>query len=249
MVRRIATLIVSSCMIVGFGFVQFHSSFGQDAAKKDAPQKAAPAQKEASPSPATKTAEPAKTKEAPQPTEAPLPPIPKEVQEKMAAAQRAVAELIVAAEDAGLVETSIDPPPILDILISGRALDGRLLKNTAAKKPYGLSPEVFCAWFTGYTVPGYETIDRMKDIRIVNPSAGLKDSYDQRAAIMRNLIAEIRKSKPAAKPATPAPKPADTKPATPAATPTPAPTTPPAAKPAAPAAKPAEAKPAAATKK
>ncbi len=48
------------------------------------------------------------------------------------------------------METSIDPPPILDILITGRATDLRTLKNTTAKKPYAVSPEVFGAWFTGY---------------------------------------------------------------------------------------------------
>ena len=58
-----------------------------------------------------------------------MPPIPKEVEAKLEVARKAVAEVIVAAQDAGLVETSIDPPPILDILITGRAIDTRSLKN------------------------------------------------------------------------------------------------------------------------
>jgi hypothetical protein len=134
------------------------------------------------------------------------------VQAKIDAARKAVAEAIVAAQDAGLVETSIDPPPILDILITGRATDARTLKNSVAKKPYSVSPEVFCAWFTGYGT--LEGIDYVHDVRIINPSAGLKQWYDQRAGILRNSIAEVRKAKgpaPAAKPAET--KPAETKPA------------------------------------
>ena len=106
-----------------------------------------------------------------------------------------MAEAIVAAQDAGLIESSIDPPPILDILITSRVTDLRTLKNTTAKKPYAVSPEVFGAWFTGYgTLEGF---DYVHDVRIVNPSAGLKQWYDQRAAILRNAIAEVRKTKPA----------------------------------------------------
>ena len=81
----------------------------------------------------------------PKAVEPPLPPIPPEVQAKIDAARKAVAEAIVAAQDAGLIETSIDPPPILDILITGRVTDARTLKGA---KPYGMSPEVFGAWFT-----------------------------------------------------------------------------------------------------
>jgi cell division septation protein DedD len=236
-VRRIVTLMVSFCVVLGFGIMQVYPTFGQDPTKKDAaPAKSDAAQKEAAKPDAPKSAEPAKTpakeatpakeKEAPQATEPPLPPIPKEVQAKIDAARRAVAEAIVAAQDAGLVETSIDPPPILDILITGRATDARLLKNASAKKPYGLSPEVMCAWFTGYAAPGFENIDYVHDVRIVHPSQGLKSYFDQRAAFLRNEIDAVRKAKgtsapkPAdTKPAEPkpaAPKPADTKPATPA---------------------------------
>ena len=84
-------------------------------------------------------------KEPEKAVEAPPPAIPKEVEEKLEKARRAVAEAIVAAQDAGLVETSIDPPPILDILIKGYAIDARTLKNPAAKKTYwAVTPEVFC---------------------------------------------------------------------------------------------------------
>ena len=51
-----------------------------------------------------------------------------------------MAEAIVAAQDAGLVETSIDPPPILDILITGRATDLRTLKNTTAQEAVRRQP-------------------------------------------------------------------------------------------------------------
>jgi hypothetical protein len=216
-VRRIVMSILSFGVVLGLGIMQLHASFGQDQKKEAAPaksggtEKAAPPAKEPSKPAAPaqeKKEEKAKEKEAPsQATEAPLPAIPKEVQEKLEAARKAVAEAIVAAQDAGLVETSIDPPPILDILITGRATDARILKNASAKKPYGLSPEVFAAWYTGFNASGFDNIDLAKDIRIVNPSAGLKSFFDQRAAILRNAIAEVRKAK--GQPATT--KPAETK--------------------------------------
>jgi hypothetical protein len=224
-VRRLVTLTLSLCLVLGFGILQVRSSFGQaeakkaaqapqaDTAKKDAAKPDATQKEPAKPAqPATKEAPKAAeaAKEAPKATEPPLPPIPPEVQAKLEAARKAVAEAIVAAQDAGLVETSIDPPPILDILIDGRATDARTLKNTAAKKPYPVSPEVFAAWFTGYGT--LEGIDYVHDVRIVNPSAGLKQWYDKRASILRNQIAEIRKAK--GQSATP--KPAETKKAEPA---------------------------------
>ena len=214
MVRRFVTLTLSFCLVLGVGILQVHSSFAQGEAKKEAqPPKSETAQKEAAKEaakPATtkseppKGAEPAK-KEAPKAAEPALPSIPPEVQAKLDAARRAVAEAIVAAQDAGLVETSIDPPPILDILITGRAIDARTLKNTAAKKPYGVSPEVMCAWFTGYGK--LEGVDYVHDVRITNPSAGLKQWYDQRAAILRQYIEEVRKAKGPG----PSPKPEATK--------------------------------------
>jgi hypothetical protein len=214
-VRRIVMSIMSFGVVLGLGIMQLHPSFGQEPKKDAAPAKSETAVKEAGTQkpaepakPQEKAGEPAKPqekakeKEAPQATEPPLPPIPKEVQDKLEAARRADAEAIVAAQDAGLVETSIDPPPILDILITGRATDARILKNPSSKKPYGLSPEVFAAWFTNYAAPGFDGIDYAKDVRIVHPSAGLKAFFDQRALIMRNAIAEVRKAK--GQPATPA---------------------------------------------
>src|SRR5262249_61767790 len=88
-------------------------------AKKDDPPKP-DAKKDEAPKPEAKKAE--------APPAAALPPIPPEVEAKLEAARRAVAEAIVAAQDAGLVQTTIDPPPILDILVTGRATDRQPLK-------------------------------------------------------------------------------------------------------------------------
>ncbi len=114
------------------------------------PQDRAAKKEEAKGEPAKK--EEAAKKEPEKAVEAPPPTVPKEVEEKLEKARRAVAEAIVAAQDAGLVDTSIDPPPILDILIKGYAIDAKTLKNPAAKKTYwAVTPEVFCGWFTGYS--------------------------------------------------------------------------------------------------
>jgi hypothetical protein len=225
-VRRIVTLIVTFSAVLGLGVIQVQPTLAQETKKASAPAATTtPAKPDAAQKPAetksadtksadAKSADTAKAKEAPQATEAPLPPIPKEVEEKLAAARKAVAELIVAAQDAGLVETSIDPPPILDILITGRATDARTLKNPAKKKPYyGVSPEVFAAWFTGYQAPGFENIDHVKEVRIIYPSDGLKAYFDQRAVILREAIAEVRKAKGPAPAVKPAEKKAETKPA------------------------------------
>jgi hypothetical protein len=214
-VRRFVKLAVSCCLVLATGAIWVGPLFAQADVKKDAqPPKAEapPAAKEAVKTDSTKT-EPAKKDEsakteASKVAEAPLPPIPPEVQAKIDAARRAVAEAIVAAQDAGLVETSIDPPPILEILITGRATDLRTLKNTTAKKPYAVSPEVMCAWFTGYGK--LEGINYTDDVRIINPSAGLKQWYDTRARILEQYIQEIRKAKGPA-PKKDEAKPADTK--------------------------------------
>jgi hypothetical protein len=153
-------------------------------AKKEEAKKEEPAKEEAK-------KEEAKAPEAP--AELPPPTVPPEVEEKLEAARRAVAEAIVAAQDAGLVDSSIDPPPILDILIKGYAVDARTLKNTAGKKPYPVSPEVFGAWFTGFGKT--EGVNYQTDVRIMNPSAGLKDWYNQRAAILNRHIEAVRKAK------------------------------------------------------
>jgi hypothetical protein len=85
-----------------------------------------------------------------------------------------------------------------------------------------VTPEVFCGWFTGYnkTLEGVN-ITPMNDLRIINPSGGLKAWYDQRANMLNKYIAEVRKAKgPAPAPAATtkpaeatksAPKPADVK--------------------------------------
>jgi hypothetical protein len=211
-VRRLVTLVVSFCLVLALGLTRVDETRAQGEAKKETqPPKAETAPKDATKTDSAK-AEPAKKDEtpkaeAPPASEPPLPSIPPEVQAKIDAARKAVAEAIVAAQDAGLVETSIDPPPILDILITGRATDSRTLKNTTAKKPYAVSPEVFGAWFTGYGK--LEGINYAEDVRIINPSAGLKLWYDQRARILEQYIQEIRKAKGPA----PTPKKEDAKPA------------------------------------
>ena len=149
MVRRIVMLIVSCGVVLGLGIMQIHPSFGQDQKKDTPPAKSDAAAKDPAKGDTSKPAraedrragqghgvrpQRSKEKEAPQAAEAPLPPIPKEVQDKIDAARRAVAEAIVAAQDAGLVETSIDPPPILDILVTGRATDARTLKNASGEE-------------------------------------------------------------------------------------------------------------------
>jgi hypothetical protein len=177
------------------------------APKQEAPKTDAAKKDEAKGEPAKK--EEAAKKEPEKVVETPPPTVPKEVEEKLEKARLAVAEAIVAAQDAGLVDSSIDPPPILDILIKGYAIDARTLKNPSAKKTFwAVTPEVFCGWFTGYnkTLEGV-TINPMNDLRIINPSAGLKAWYDQRANMLNKYIDEVRK----AKGQTAAPKPAEVK--------------------------------------
>jgi hypothetical protein len=213
-VRRVIPLALSLGLLVTLGMVRTDRLFAQEvkkelqkaeAAKPEAPKAEAPKKDEAKGEPAKKEAEKA--------VEAPPPTVPKEVEEKLEKARRAVAEAIVAAQDAGLVETSIDPPPVMDILVKGYAIDARTLKNPAAKKTYwAVSPEVFCGWFTGYGKLDGVTINPQNDIRIVNPSAGLKALYDQRAAILNRHIDEVRKAKgPAATPKKDEAKPAEAK--------------------------------------
>jgi hypothetical protein len=207
-VRCIATLTLSLGLVLSLTTVG-HLLAQDQKETKDQPKTEEPKKESAKPSEPAK--EPSKaeeskgqeTKKAEVKTEAEEtpPPIPPEVQAKLDAARRAVAEAIVAAQDAGLVETTIDPPPILDILITGRANDRRELKKVVEKKDLqvGVSPEVFGAWYTGYGK--MEGVDpAQKNVRIVQPSKGLKDYYDQRAAIFSSLIDSIRKSKTSATP-------------------------------------------------
>jgi hypothetical protein len=231
--RRFVTLAVSFCVVLGVGIARVDQLFAQGEATKAAqpptppaaPAKTDTAAKDAAktdtaakdaPKPdATKAGEPAKTQdasktEAPKATEPPPPPIPPDVQVKIDAARKAVAEAIVACQDAGLVDTSIDPPPILDILITGRATDKQKLKG---QKPYAVNPEVFGAWFTGFgKVEGINYVD---DLRVVAPSDGLKNWYDQRARILEQYIQDVRKAKGPA----PATNKETAKPAEPAKTP------------------------------
>ena len=179
MVRRFAMLAVSLSLLLGLTGAQH--LFAQAEAKKDE------VKKEEAPKKDEPKKDEAKKDEAPKKDE-PLPPIPPEVEKKLEAARRAVAEAIVAAQDAGLVKSSIDPPPILDILITGRATDESTLKD---KK--GVSPEVFGAWFTGYGKT--QGVNPQSDVRIINPSAGLKAWYDQRANILNREIEAVRKAK------------------------------------------------------
>jgi hypothetical protein len=239
--RRFVTLAVSCCLVLGAGLARVDQSFAQgeatkaaqpptppaapaktDTAGKDA-SKTDTASKDAQKPDATKALDQAKTPdasktEAPKAPEPPPPPIPPEVQAKIDAARKAVAEAIVACQDAGLVDTSIDPPPILDILITGRATDKQRLKG---QKPYAVNPEVFGAWFTGYGKKELvESINYVDDVRVISPSDGLKNWYDQRAHFLEQYIQDIRKAKgpapaankEAAKPAEPAKTPDAAKP-------------------------------------
>src|SRR4051812_18334856 len=186
LVHRFATITLSLGLLLGLAGA--HHLFAQGDSKKDETPKSEPSKPEAS------------KEETPKPdasaaTEVALPPIPPEVEAKLEAARKAVAEAIVAAQDAGLVQTTIDPPPILDILITGRANDAVLLKGKAdANAEVGVSPEVFAAWFTGFGKMDGVT---EKNVRIVPPSKGLTDWYRTRAAIMNKHLAAARAAKAA----------------------------------------------------
>jgi hypothetical protein len=218
--RRLVTLASSFALVMALGIARVDLLLAQDV-KKEAQPPAKPAATEKQSTPAktdtaktdtAKTDTKNDTTKKEEKAEPPLPPIPPEVMAKVEAARKAVAEAIVAAQDANLVDTSIDPPPVLDILIDARATDGRTLKNATAKKPYGLSPEVFGAWFTGYGK--LDSVNYAEDVRIVPPSQGLKRMYDERARIFGQLIQDIRKAKgpvPTAKKAEEAAKPAPPK--------------------------------------
>jgi pentapeptide MXKDX repeat protein len=209
MVRRFTILALSLSLLLGL--TGAHHLFAQADAKKDEAKKEEPkkeAEKTEAKKEEVKKEEPKKeetkkeaTKKEETKKEESLPPIPPEVEKKLEAARRAVAEAIVAAQDAGLVKSSIDPPPILDILITGRATDEAALKATPKT---GVSPEVFGAWFTGYGKT--QGIVPQSDVRIIQPSAGLKTWYDQRASFLTREIDAVRKAK-----GTPAPAKAEAK--------------------------------------
>jgi len=183
-VRRFATLALSLGLLLGL--TGAHHLFAQGDPKKDEAPKSEPSKPEAS-----KEKEETPKPDASAATE-PAPPIPPEVEAKLEAARRAVAEAIVAATDAGLVKTSINPPPILDILITGRANDEATLKART-----GVSPEVFGAWFSDQGTT--KEINPQKDVRIVRPDAGLKDLYSKRAEILNRHIEAVRKAQASTK--------------------------------------------------
>jgi outer membrane biosynthesis protein TonB len=208
-VRRFATLALTFMLTIGLcasGRLQAQDPKKDD--KKPAetkPAEAKPAETkkdEPKPAEAAKKDEP---KPSAAPAEVPLPPIPPAVEAKRQAALKAVAEYIVDAQDAGLVETTINPPPIVDLLATGRALDKRELK--AGK---GVSPEVFGGWFTRQNTP-MEGITAQADVRIFQPSMGLQDLYDARSGLLLSYMDTYKKAKDAAAPKPAAPKPAETK--------------------------------------
>jgi hypothetical protein len=242
-VRRFATLALSLPLM--FGPAASSRLFAQDEKKTetkpaekpadkpaDKPAEAKPADepkkgatndapKDAPPKSAAK-AEPAKDQDKsaaevkPAAPAAPvLKPIPPEVQAKIDIARKAIAEAVAAAEAAGLVQTSIEPPPIMDIILTGQANDVAALKLVTKDDPEaGVSPEVFGAWFTNQGK--MEGITAEKNVRIVPPSKGLAEMYSARATIFAPLLAEARKNaKPPAKPPEEkkeaAPKPAEAK--------------------------------------
>ena len=192
--RRFATIVLSLCLFLGL--TGAHHLLAQDEPKKDETSKPETSKPE-TPKPEAAKTEPAQQKEKdatpkPDASASTEPSIPPEVEAKLEAARRAVAEAIVAAQDAGLVKTTIDPPPILDILVTGRASDESTLKAHT-----GVSPEVFGAWFTGYGTT--KDITPQKDVRITPPSAGLKDLYSQRANILNRHIKAVREAQGTAK--------------------------------------------------
>ena len=179
--RRFAMTALTLSLMLGL-------SLAQDPKKEEPKAEAKPAE---TPKTEAKPDAP-KEKEAPKPPVEPGPPtVPPEVEAKRIAAIHAIADLIVTAQDAGVVETSIDPPPILDLLIKGYAIDARDLKATPKR---GVSPEVFAAWFTGSGRRDMD-INYEADVRIITPSKGLKADYDKRAALLREHIEMVRKEK------------------------------------------------------
>ena len=63
-----------------------------------------------------------------------------------------------------------------------------------ARSSKGVSPEVFGAWFTGFGKADMN-INPQRDVRIVQPSGGLKDWYTQRSDILKRHIEAVRKAK------------------------------------------------------
>ena len=178
MLRRSLTLAVSCCLVLAWP-APVNLLFAQDDAKKVVQPPPRPRPKK-HPRPRRdqdrriRQERPPKTtrqegcRQDRTPKAAELPPIPPEVQAKIDAARKAVAEAIVAAQDAGLIETSIDPPP--DPRPPDQRPRHRRPHAQGTKKPYGMSPEVFGAWFTGFGKT--EGINYETDLRIMHPAPG-----------------------------------------------------------------------------
>jgi len=188
-----------SLLFAFFSLTVLTSLSAQDPAKPEA-KPAAPAEPPKTEQPKEEAKPKEEPKAAPKVEEAPLKPITPAVEAKLEAARKAIAELIVEAEDAGLVETTIDQPPILDLLVSGRATDLRELKKPAAER-LGVSPEVFGAWFTGHGKKSDElsglAINPQSDVRIVQPAKGLSDLYEKRTNMLNTYVAQARSAKAA----------------------------------------------------
>ncbi len=200
--RRFPMLLLSLSLTLSL--IGAQGLFAQDAKKAeakpaDAKPEAKPADTKPADAPAAKPADAPAAKEEPKKEEPPKP-IPPEVQKKRDAVWKAIAELMVDSEDAGLVDTSIKPPPVFDILVTGRATDATALKNHQ-----GVSPEVFAAWFVGYGKSELN-INPENDVRIMQPSQGLKTLFDERSAILTREMEAIRKAKAAAEPKKEEPK-------------------------------------------
>ncbi|HMB02205.1 MAG TPA: hypothetical protein VKP69_00520 [Isosphaeraceae bacterium] len=191
--RRLATIALSLSLVLGLAGTHRLLAQGEekkeipkpDTAKPEAPKPDTPKSGATTPSAATEPAPPT---------------IPPDVQAKLEAARRAVAEAIVAAEGAGLVKTSIDPPPILDILVNGYADDESAINalKSGGPVPARVSPEVFGAWFTGYGKD--KAVDYVKQVRVTRPEQGLKKFYNARADLLKSHIEAIRKAQGEATP-------------------------------------------------
>ena len=73
--------------------------------------------------------------------------------------------------------------------------------------PYGLTPEVFGAWFTGYGK--MDEINYKDDVRVMQPSQGLKQFYDQRAGFWNSTLEKSGRPSRLPTPKKEATKPAD----------------------------------------
>ena len=183
--RRFLTVLLSLGLVLGLGAIR--SLVAQD-------------EEPASASPASEAPQEGQDESKTEP-EAPAPAasssadeLPPEVQEKREAALKAVAELIVAAEKAGLVQTNVEPPPILDVLVLGKSTDKADLEAASgnAETQVGLvNPEAFAAYFTGYAEPP-EGLTAQANVRIRQPSEGLKDFFDKRADALRPYLDAAR---------------------------------------------------------